>query len=247
MNSAVFFVIGGMLLAWFMEWLYVYVTKNVPRKNQIKELEAAMEKAKQAHTETASQLASEVEALKAKLEKLTNEHEVVVAEAEGLRGELETIQQSVAGNISEGEAVAELSPDNLEEDTALEQEFAAAINEPADDAVSDMEPAEVAEPEDNAGAEEHAQAENEQAEAAVEIVNGAEPLTAEVNPDDLTRLTGIGPKTAELLNNAGVISFSQLADMDAEKLHVFLQENNIPHSKAKIMNWPEQAAQIANG
>jgi predicted flap endonuclease-1-like 5' DNA nuclease len=58
-------------------------------------------------------------------------------------------------------------------------------------------------------------------------------------------LTGIGPKTAELLNQSGVISFAQLAAMSTEALHTFLQDNNIPHSKAKVANWPQQAAQMA--
>ena len=36
--------------------------------------------------------------------------------------------------------------------------------------------------------------------------------------DDLTRIKGIGPKTAEALNNAGVYSFTQLALIKSERL-----------------------------
>lgn len=241
MFSIVSFVIG-MLVAWFAEWLYVYVTKNKPRNDKIRQLEAKLQENSQAHTEAATKLNSEIETLQAEVEKLSNECEVATAEADGLRGELDAIRQPQADTTASEVTAAESATATLDEDTELEQEFAAAMAAPAPEGVDDetgnvndtVSPAVNAEP-----------GETDESEENTGVAAESEEASAVIVTDDLTRLTGIGPKTADLLNNAGVISFAQLAAMNAETLHTFLQENNIPHSKAKIANWPEQAAQMA--
>lgn len=203
MNS-IALIIGGVLLGWFLEWLYVYVTKTAPKKDEVKQLKAALREGEQSQ--------SEIEALKAQVVELTTQNEAFAAEAEGLREELAVVQQSIEveqSGIQEELGEAPQLPE-LDADAELEKEFAQAME------------AELAAPE-------------------VKPETGA--ATTETG-DDMTQLTGVGPKTAMLLNEAGLMSFAQLAAMDAESLQDFLQTNNIPHSKAKVMNWPEQAGQL---
>lgn len=58
-------------------------------------------------------------------------------------------------------------------------------------------------------------------------------------PDDLTRIKGIGPKISEVLHEAGITTYAQLAAMDPEAI------NNILHQAgvriAVTGTWPEQA------
>jgi large subunit ribosomal protein L21 len=46
-------------------------------------------------------------------------------------------------------------------------------------------------------------------------------LIAETGPDDLTQLSGVGPKVAKALNEHGVTTFAQLAAWSAEELAAF--------------------------
>ncbi|PID34231.1 MAG: hypothetical protein CR976_01390 [Thiotrichales bacterium] len=198
----------GMLVAWLLEWLYVYLTSHRPRNNPMKQLEAQMQEAEQAHTDETTKLIAEITSLQAQLEKLAHENEVAVAEADGLRGELETMHCPMTEGRAE-EVVEADDADTLDKDTVLEEEFAAAM------AVTEPEAADI------------------------------ETASVAITEDDLTLITGIGPKTAELLHQSGVTSFIQLAEMSAEDLHEFLQEHNIPHSRAKVAGWPKQARKLA--
>lgn len=56
------------------------------------------------------------------------------------------------------------------------------------------------------------------------------------DPDDLTRLTGIGPVTAERLQAAGIISFTQLAEAETA---VIRQITNAHASQIK--KWQKEA------
>jgi len=74
-------------------------------------------------------------------------------------------------------------------------------------------------------------------------------LNAEAVPsgglDDLKRIEGIGPKVANLLNERGITTFSQLAEIPVEKLTEILEAN-----KLQMMNpvsWPKQAQLAAAG
>ena len=70
----------------------------------------------------------------------------------------------------------------------------------------------------------------------------------EVEPlaqDDLTKIDGIGPKVSAILINAGVRTYTQLADTS----HQVLKEILV-HSGNRISDpgtWPEQAALAARG
>ena len=86
------------------------------------------------------------------------------------------------------------------------------------------------------------------AETVVEVSTAAEPaLTAEQSDDDLTRLTGIGPKLAEAMKAAGICTYAQLTTMSVEDVNKALAGSNIRYNKASAESWAEQATLAAAG
>lgn len=86
------------------------------------------------------------------------------------------------------------------------------------------------------------------AETVVEASTVAESaLTAEQSDDDLTRLTGIGPKLAEALKAAGICTYAQLTTMSVEDVNQALAGSNIRYNKASAESWAEQATLAAAG
>ena len=65
-------------------------------------------------------------------------------------------------------------------------------------------------------------------------------------PDDLTRIEGIGPKIASLLQQAGITTFAQLAETDVDRLRQILDEARLLQI-ADPGTWPEQARLAAAG
>lgn len=63
--------------------------------------------------------------------------------------------------------------------------------------------------------------------------------TSAAAPDNLTRIEGIGPKIASLLQDAGITTFAQLADTDVSHLKQILEAANL--RLAEPATWPEQA------
>ena len=66
------------------------------------------------------------------------------------------------------------------------------------------------------------------------------------DPDDLKIIEGIGPKIAIILADAGITTFSQLADTDPEQLEKIVCDD----AGIKVTNpasWPGQAAFAASG
>jgi predicted flap endonuclease-1-like 5' DNA nuclease len=60
-------------------------------------------------------------------------------------------------------------------------------------------------------------------------------------PDDLEIVEGIGPKIAELLNNAGVKTFAQLAAMSPAQIQPILDAAGPNYRIADPETWPDQA------
>ena len=85
-------------------------------------------------------------------------------------------------------------------------------------------------------------AETEKAAKAAEAAKEAE--TAE--PDDLTRIEGIGPKISGVLQEAGIKTFAQLAASDVERIEEILEEAKLLRL-AKPKTWPRQAKLAAAG
>ncbi|HJS19867.1 MAG TPA: 50S ribosomal protein L21 [Anaerolineales bacterium] len=67
----------------------------------------------------------------------------------------------------------------------------------------------------------------------------------QVEVDDLTKLEGIGPKVAKVLNQAGISTFAALSEAKVEEIQKFLSDAGL-----KMMDpttWPEQAKLAASG
>jgi predicted flap endonuclease-1-like 5' DNA nuclease len=73
------------------------------------------------------------------------------------------------------------------------------------------------------------------------VVPAAQPPT----PDDLTKIEGIGPKIAALLQGAGITTFYELAETDVERIGALLKEAEL--RLADPSSWPEQARLAAEG
>ena len=80
----------------------------------------------------------------------------------------------------------------------------------------------------------------ERAEARVQELEAVPP-----EPDDLKRVEGIGPKFSEVLNQAGITTFAQLAGTGVERLKQIIQEAGL--RLADPTTWPEQARLAAAG
>ncbi len=66
-------------------------------------------------------------------------------------------------------------------------------------------------------------------------------------PDDLRKIEGIGPKIAEHLGAAGIISFSDLADASTDKLQEILTNAGPRYKMHNPSTWPQQAALARDG
>jgi len=70
---------------------------------------------------------------------------------------------------------------------------------------------------------------------------------AEAKPDDLTKVEGIGPKIAGILNDKGIVTFGGLAQTEAAAIAEILKEAGSRYALAKPDTWPQQAALAAEG
>ena len=68
---------------------------------------------------------------------------------------------------------------------------------------------------------------------------------AETPPNDLTKLEGIGPKVAKILNEAGIKTFDDLAKADAAEVDKVLDANRLQMLDSE--GWIEQAKLAAKG
>ena len=65
--------------------------------------------------------------------------------------------------------------------------------------------------------------------------------------DDLTKIEGVGPKIAELLNKAGIHTFAELAVSSDAKVRKILQEAGPRFQMHDPRTWNQQAKLAANG
>jgi hypothetical protein len=63
-------------------------------------------------------------------------------------------------------------------------------------------------------------------------------------PDKLTKIEGIGPKTSQLLENAGISTFAALASTGADELDDIVDAAG--YTMMDVTSWPEQASLAAN-
>ncbi len=74
-----------------------------------------------------------------------------------------------------------------------------------------------------------------------------EALPATTSGDDLAIIEGIGPRIAELFNNAGITTFAQLADAQDEAVQQVLTEAGPQFNVHDATTWNEQAALARDG
>jgi len=77
------------------------------------------------------------------------------------------------------------------------------------------------------------------------VVSKAEPVSEALTPDDLTLLEGIGPKVSQVLNAAGINTFSDLAKADMPHLKEILLTAGYGYMDPS--SWSEQADLAAQG
>jgi predicted flap endonuclease-1-like 5' DNA nuclease len=96
-----------------------------------------------------------------------------------------------------------------------------------------------------AAAAKKAEAAKKAAEAKkAEAVKAVEPS----EPDDLTRIEGIGPQISGVLQAAGITTFTQLAGTDVDSIKQILEEANPDLLKlADPSTWPRQAKLATSG
>jgi predicted flap endonuclease-1-like 5' DNA nuclease len=65
------------------------------------------------------------------------------------------------------------------------------------------------------------------------------------DPDDLKVIEGLGPKSAQVLTEAGILTFKALSKMSPEEIHEVLKAAGMRIATPR--SWPEQAALAAAG
>ena len=64
-------------------------------------------------------------------------------------------------------------------------------------------------------------------------------------PDDLTQISGIGPKISAILQDAGITNYSQLADADEDEIRQILSEGGLRMGDPE--SWIQQAQALTHG
>lgn len=75
----------------------------------------------------------------------------------------------------------------------------------------------------------------------------ATPEAEVLQGDDLAIVEGIGPKIAGLFNEAGIVTFAQLADAPVEKLQEILDAAGSRYAVHNPATWPQQSALARDG
>jgi len=90
-------------------------------------------------------------------------------------------------------------------------------------------------------------AEAPQVEAVAAAPEAPAPVKEAEAKEDLKKVEGIGPKIAELLNNAGINTFSQLGATEVDRLKEILAEAGSRYAAHNPSTWPKQAQMAADG
>ncbi len=80
-------------------------------------------------------------------------------------------------------------------------------------------------------------------DAAEEVVTVAAPAGA----DDLKKIEGIGPKIAQLLNDAGILTFVDLANAPTERVKEILEAAGSRYKMHDPTTWGQQSQMAADG
>ncbi|MEM6546768.1 MAG: 50S ribosomal protein L21 [Pseudomonadota bacterium] len=144
------------------------------------------------------------------------------------------VQAAIGSGAAGPEARAALAAAEAAQAEVVAEET--ALVEPI---AADPEPAAAPQPEPEAASEPDAPAET------VEAVRPANLLdAAQGDADDLTRISGVGPKLAEKLNENGVYHFWQIAEWGPAEI-AFMDDQLSFKGRIERDNWIDQAASFA--
>lgn len=154
------------------------------------------------------------------------------------------------GQLASDEAVTELRSAPNEQPAAPPVEDAPATATATANVELQAVVTETVEPEPTAQDEIEASAvveeSNDDVRAAVidiDLADADEP----VEPDDLRKIEGIGPKISDILNENGILTYAQLAGADVEDLRSILADAGSRFRLADPTSWPQQAQFAADG
>jgi predicted flap endonuclease-1-like 5' DNA nuclease len=90
--------------------------------------------------------------------------------------------------------------------------------------------------------------EEQQADAGEpDVSEAASVLGKQIKLDDFTMIEGIGPKIADLLDDAGITTWRQLSETDPAELRQMLNKGGSRFRMHDPTNWPAQAALLTHG
>ena len=150
----------------------------------------------------------------------------------------------------------------LERSTLGEMDAFAALRQQLKDNPQEASPAPTPSPEEEVKVEEAAvvaeeapveevvetpQVEVEEAAPVEASAETTEEVQAEVTPDDFKKIEGIGPKIAELIQNAEIKTFGELAGTSVDKLKEILEAAGSRYKMHDPTTWPKQAEMAAEG
>jgi predicted flap endonuclease-1-like 5' DNA nuclease len=259
MNWSWLSFVVGVLVGWLIEWLIDYLFWRRRNRN----LEEQLSKAK----EKAARCADELSTCRAALEVAEASAAAVSTRAAAVAVQFDLEEQEAPNAVGQEIDPTEFSPEEgtqtsieagefpIDEIQAVETRAAPApipvveeTPEPAPEIGEDVDPSEFSAKEADLaeGAIEGA-TEGEAAVGAATRAGGAIPVplggeeTAAPEPQDLTKIEGIGPKVQGLLNEAGIVAYRQLADTPVETLEGILEAAGPHYRMIKPGTWPEQA------
>ncbi|MEM8906446.1 MAG: helix-hairpin-helix domain-containing protein, partial [Bacteroidota bacterium] len=87
----------------------------------------------------------------------------------------------------------------------------------------------------------------EMVEEVVTELSDKKPDSEIMETDDLKAIEGIGPKIEEILNEAGIKTYAQLAAASPEQLKTFLTTAGSRYNNHDPGTWPRQAEMAKNG
>lgn len=101
-------------------------------------------------------------------------------------------------------------------------------------------------PDTRAKVEPAAESSTQTVEAATDTVTDV-PAGTTPDKDDLTKLSGIGNKIAQILQEGGIQNYAQLSAMDVESLNTLMAANGLRFGTSMTHSWPTQAGFAAKG
>lgn len=210
------FIIGvlvGLLIAWLIDYFFLRSRRGDLQEANVA-LQARLDQAQAGQSDLQGQLSRCQDSLSAREDELA----------------------SVQAQLESAQADAQAAAVSVQESLAAQEQAAAdcaAALKAKEDELAEVESALEALRAEQAAAETRAQ------DLATRLA--AAEAAIPVEPQDLTRIEGIGPAIAGLLNNAGIVNYAQLAGAALDRLHEILQAAGPRFHIANPTSWPQQA------